>query len=153
MLLGKRSRPSMRRTTSMTEFELGLEFPPSALEAAVATVTGGQQKQQQRLVAGGGDCPSAVVPQRPPRRSSADFLTMEGAAHFLRSCTLCKRRIGPGRDIYMYKGDTAYCSLECRQQQMNMDERKEKCSLTSMKKKTPNSGSGQTGNGETAVAA
>ncbi|XP_031474405.1 FCS-Like Zinc finger 6-like [Nymphaea colorata] len=150
MLLGKRSRPSMRRTTSLTEFELNLEFPPSALEAAA---TAAQQQFQQKAGAAGAGLPSAGVPQRSPRRSSADFLAMEGAAHFLRCCTLCKRRIGPGRDIYMYKGDTAYCSLECRQQQMNIDERKEKCSMTSMKKKAPPSGCEPSGNGETAVAA
>jgi len=31
------------------------------------------------------------------------------------------------------RGDSAFCSLECRQQQMSLDERKEKCSLASKK--------------------
>ncbi|GMI86609.1 hypothetical protein HRI_002330200 [Hibiscus trionum] len=48
------------------------------------------------------------------------------AAPFLRSCWLCNRRLAPGHDIYMYRGDRAFCSLECREKQMKKDERKEK---------------------------
>jgi hypothetical protein len=33
------------------------------------------------------------------------------------------------------RGDSAFCSLECRQQQMNQDERKDKCCVVSSKKK------------------
>lgn len=47
-------------------------------------------------------------------------------AHFLDACHLCNRRMNDGRDIYMYRGDTALCSVECRQQQITMDKRKEK---------------------------
>lgn len=46
--------------------------------------------------------------------------------HFLRTCGLCNCRLAPGRDIYMYRGDTAFCSLECREQQIKQDKRKEK---------------------------
>ncbi|WJX33762.1 hypothetical protein P8452_21939 [Trifolium repens] len=46
--------------------------------------------------------------------------------HFLRTCGLCNCRLAPGRDIYMYRGDTAFCSLECREEQMKQDRRKEK---------------------------
>jgi len=60
-----------------------------------------------------------------PRNSSASDLVE--TAHFLRTCGLCKRRLASGRDLYMYKGDTAFCSLECREQQMKQDERVEKC--------------------------
>ncbi|KAK6120022.1 hypothetical protein DH2020_046262 [Rehmannia glutinosa] len=47
-------------------------------------------------------------------------------ADFLRCCGLCNRRLAPGRDIYMYRGDTAFCSLECREQKMKQDEIKER---------------------------
>ncbi|OAY72391.1 hypothetical protein ACMD2_03913 [Ananas comosus] len=87
------------------------------------------------------------------RRSSADFAAVE-TAPFLRACGLCRRRLAPGRDIFMYRGDIAFCSLECRQQQINQDERKEKCSLTSMKEAPPSTnGSEQSSNGETVAAA
>jgi len=50
-------------------------------------------------------------------------------AHFLDACHLCNRRLSDGRDIYMYRGDTAFCSEECRQQQIAMDEHKEKIAI------------------------
>ncbi|WVZ93050.1 hypothetical protein U9M48_039066 [Paspalum notatum var. saurae] len=62
------------------------------------------------------------------RRYSADFSAAESAA-FLRACGLCNRRLGPGRDTFMYRGDTAFCSLECRQQHITIEEWKEKCAL------------------------
>lgn len=39
------------------------------------------------------------------------------------------------------RGDIAFCSLECRQQQMNLDEQREKCSVTSTKE-MPSAASG-----------
>ncbi|KAK4769128.1 hypothetical protein SAY86_027278 [Trapa natans] len=60
--------------------------------------------------------------------------------HFLESCFLCKKPLGNNRDIFMYRGDTAFCSEECRQEQIVMDEAKEKkislsSSLKAMRKK------------------
>uniref|UniRef100_A0ACD6AGN3 Uncharacterized protein n=1 Tax=Avena sativa TaxID=4498 RepID=A0ACD6AGN3_AVESA len=42
--------------------------------------------------------------------------------HFLDACFLCKRTISSDSDIFMYKGDAAFCGEECRQEQMSMDE-------------------------------
>ncbi|KAB1215733.1 hypothetical protein CJ030_MR4G020437 [Morella rubra] len=47
-------------------------------------------------------------------------------AHFLEACFLCKKPLGNNKDIFMYRGDTPFCSEECRQEQMEMDEAKEK---------------------------
>jgi len=41
--------------------------------------------------------------------------------HFLDACFLCKRDITFDRHIFMYKGDAAFCSDGCRQDQMDMD--------------------------------
>ncbi|XAR48581.1 hypothetical protein NMG60_11031453 [Bertholletia excelsa] len=126
MLLGKRSRPPMRRTTSMTEFTLDLSIP----EAAPAP----QQPTDPFATAGFSDqspFANATAAPRNHRRRSADFVE---TAQFLRACSLCKRRLVPGRDIYMYRGDSAFCSLECRQQQIKQDERKERCSSVASKK-------------------
>ncbi|XP_059316048.1 FCS-Like Zinc finger 15-like [Lycium ferocissimum] len=41
---------------------------------------------------------------------------------FLDSCFLCKQKLLPGQDIFMYKGDRAFCSKECRCRQIFMDE-------------------------------
>ncbi|XP_052190917.1 FCS-Like Zinc finger 15 [Diospyros lotus] len=43
-------------------------------------------------------------------------------AGFLDHCILCRRKLLPGNDIYMYKGDRAFCSVECRCTQILMDE-------------------------------
>eukprot|EP01018_Ginkgo_biloba_P027850 Gb_29565 [translate_table: standard] len=55
------------------------------------------------------------------------------AIDFLDACYLCKRRLDPGRDIYMYRGDKAFCSVDCRWQQILMDERSEKCASAALK--------------------
>eukprot|EP01018_Ginkgo_biloba_P022017 Gb_28258 [translate_table: standard] len=49
-------------------------------------------------------------------------------ADFLSACYLCKRQLSHGKDIYMYRGDKAFCSVECRYQQILMDECMEKSS-------------------------
>ncbi|KAJ0979780.1 hypothetical protein J5N97_015254 [Dioscorea zingiberensis] len=41
---------------------------------------------------------------------------------FLQSCFLCHRRLSHSKDIYMYRGDRAFCSEECRCMQIRMDE-------------------------------
>ncbi|KAK9096749.1 hypothetical protein Sjap_022246 [Stephania japonica] len=148
MLLGKRPRPPIKRTTSITEFIVDpLIYNPNNIDApeydflrqntladdgdkeghdANGTTTIFQSHHHQGLLDG---YPLSASPRSiTARRHSADFLE---TTHFLRVCGLCKRRLAPTRDIYMYKGDAAFCSLDCRQQQMNLDELKEKCSLTS----------------------
>ncbi|XP_052210931.1 FCS-Like Zinc finger 2-like [Diospyros lotus] len=53
-------------------------------------------------------------------------------SHFLDSCFLCKKPLSHNKDIFMYRGDTPFCSEECRQEQIEMDEAKErKWSLSS----------------------
>lgn len=46
---------------------------------------------------------------------------------FLNSCNLCHKKL-QGKDIYMYRGEKAFCSSECRYSHMMMDEHKDKCS-------------------------
>uniref|UniRef100_A0A1S3XY54 FLZ-type domain-containing protein n=1 Tax=Nicotiana tabacum TaxID=4097 RepID=A0A1S3XY54_TOBAC len=53
-----------------------------------------------------------------PRYPDSDFLS---------SCHLCNKKLH-GKDIYMYRGEKAFCSTECRYSQIVMDEHKEKCS-------------------------
>ncbi|KAL5212793.1 hypothetical protein ABZP36_023640 [Zizania latifolia] len=45
----------------------------------------------------------------------------DGDYHYLDSCFLCKRDITFNRHIFMYRGDAAFCSDDCRQDQMDMD--------------------------------
>ncbi|KAJ8633794.1 hypothetical protein MRB53_027130 [Persea americana] len=46
--------------------------------------------------------------------------------HFLDACYLCRKPLGPNTDIFMYRGDTPFCSEGCRQEQMDIDEAMEK---------------------------
>lgn len=50
----------------------------------------------------------------------------ERASYFLDSCSLCKTPLHLGDEIYMYRGDVPFCSEECRQRQIDLDEEKEK---------------------------
>ncbi|GAA0142358.1 hypothetical protein LIER_03275 [Lithospermum erythrorhizon] len=59
----------------------------------------------------------------------------QAPTHFLDSCFLCKKTLGD-RDIFMYRGDIPFCSEECRQEQIEMDEAMEKsCNSTKALKK------------------
>ncbi|CAL0304721.1 unnamed protein product [Lupinus luteus] len=116
MLLGKRSRPSsiMRRTTSMSE---GISNNLDSNHEEVVVVT-----------------PDSNTIDPPPQDGSFVGMVMSPTTskathvmqtpHFLRTCCLCKTHLTPGRDIYMYRGDTAFCSLECREHQIRQDHRK-----------------------------
>ncbi|KAJ8748819.1 hypothetical protein K2173_011377 [Erythroxylum novogranatense] len=46
--------------------------------------------------------------------------------HFLEACFLCRKPLGCNSDIFMYRGDTPFCSKECRQEQIELDESNEK---------------------------
>ncbi|KAF8103551.1 hypothetical protein N665_0188s0482 [Sinapis alba] len=131
MLLGKRQRPPINRTTSLSEIKFDLNLPsesevPSTQQMSPSqNIVVGPSGSNGQLVAAAVDQRflSMVSPRGNLRRHSGEF---SDAGHFLRSCSLCERLLVPGRDIYMYRGDTAFCSSECRQQQMTQDEGKEK---------------------------
>ncbi|KAJ8478322.1 hypothetical protein OPV22_022049 [Ensete ventricosum] len=155
MLLRKRPRPPMRRTTSMTEFAAEVEGPLTADQVGAESQSRHphllQKQRNQRRAAEAALWRSGGGGGR--RKNFGDFAMVE-AAPFLMACGLCKRRLGPGRDTFMYRGDIAFCSLECRQQHMNQAEPKEKCSLTSMKDTPPaTNGSESSDGGETVAAA
>ncbi|KAK4859489.1 hypothetical protein QYF36_006270 [Acer negundo] len=159
MLLGKRPRLPMKRTTSMNEitFDLGETTPASQpSDHNINNPFNATNRQKQGGSGGGGDGGlegldqrflSTVSPRSNHRRHSVDF---QDTTHFLRACCLCKRKLVPGRDIYMYRGDSAFCSSECRQQQMNQDERKEKYSVVASNKKAASPAAAK---GETVAAA
>ncbi|XP_027368691.1 FCS-Like Zinc finger 15 [Abrus precatorius] len=56
---------------------------------------------------------------------------------FLDQCFLCGKRLLPGKDIYMYKGDRAFCSVDCRCKQIFTDEeeaiQKDECCVVAMR--------------------
>ncbi|XP_073274163.1 FCS-Like Zinc finger 3-like [Primulina huaijiensis] len=46
--------------------------------------------------------------------------------HFLDSCSLCNRQLSHNTDIFMYRGNMPFCSQECRQEQIEMEEANER---------------------------
>uniref|UniRef100_A0A0E0EY31 FLZ-type domain-containing protein n=1 Tax=Oryza meridionalis TaxID=40149 RepID=A0A0E0EY31_9ORYZ len=46
----------------------------------------------------------------------------KGDGDFLRYCHGCSKDLGPGKDIFMYRGEKAFCSHECRYHEMLFDE-------------------------------
>lgn len=166
MLLGKRPRPTMRRTTSMSLLgsDSSLELNPKEKQRAsqdCPSIKGmilGETAQVQAVALGVPIQKGIWWPlngfgfPRPNRRKNSE------PAHFLHACFLCKRRLVPGRDIYMYRGDSAFCSIECRHQQIVLDEHKEKRSVIVMKKESVSSNqhqnsANQGSHSETAAAA
>ncbi|BAF20492.1 FCS-Like Zinc finger 1 [Oryza sativa Japonica Group] len=81
-------------------------------------------------IAGGGSPPAMEEEERYVEVASRFYRVKPGAGgggggrrlHFLESCFLCKSSIAGDRDIFMYRGDAAFCSDDCRQEQMDMDE-------------------------------
>ncbi|RVW95246.1 hypothetical protein CK203_034111 [Vitis vinifera] len=62
--------------------------------------------------------------------------------HFLEACFLCQKPLGNNADIFMYRGNTPFCSKECRQEQMEFDEAKEKSwNMRSLRKSDSNKSS------------
>lgn len=71
-------------------------------------------------------CTNGFATPMSERRSSSD---RPGYAvdDFLSFCYGCKKKFGSGEDIYMYRGDKAFCSHECRHHEMLLDEGRDKC--------------------------
>ncbi|CAL9110569.1 unnamed protein product [Musa textilis] len=119
----KRPRAPIRRTTSMKEFSA------EDLAAAVERGEGIRRRhndflqRERRVEAAALD----ATPRSIHRRSFSDV------TKFLMTCGLCNRRLGPGFDTFIYRGEISFCSFECRQYKMNQDELKDKGTLESKK--------------------
>ncbi|KAL7172407.1 hypothetical protein ACSBR2_031992 [Camellia fascicularis] len=50
--------------------------------------------------------------------SSPEKLNSPPPEHFLSLCYTCKKSLEQGKDIYIYRGEKAFCSSECRCQEM-----------------------------------
>ncbi|KAG5243551.1 hypothetical protein OIU76_009537 [Salix suchowensis] len=57
---------------------------------------------------------------------AVEDVSLYPTSDFLSSCHLCRKKLH-GRDIYMYRGEKAFCSVECRSSQIMTDERREQC--------------------------
>ncbi|TKY72895.1 hypothetical protein E2542_SST01640 [Spatholobus suberectus] len=69
-----------------------------------------------------------VIRRIPPTQTLVEDEPSYPTSYFLSSCHLCRKNLH-GKDIYMYRGEKAFCSAECRSRQIMIDERKERCRL------------------------
>uniref|UniRef100_A0A1J3DLM4 FLZ-type domain-containing protein n=1 Tax=Noccaea caerulescens TaxID=107243 RepID=A0A1J3DLM4_NOCCA len=51
---------------------------------------------------------------------------------FLKTCHLCLKHLRKDKDVYMYRGDLGFCSRECRESQILIDDKKELEASTKM---------------------
>ncbi|CAL9156084.1 FCS-Like Zinc finger 5-like [Musa acuminata AAA Group] len=147
ILLGKRTRQPMRRTTSMTEFSL--EDVAAAAEGREGIRRHHKCQHRERRRGPEDEGPPRIV----QRWSFGDLGTMETTTKFLMACGFCNRCLGPGFDTFIYRGEIAFCSLECRQNKINQDEIRDK-HLRSKKTNAASTAVSETsGDGQRAVAA
>ncbi|CAN4089191.1 unnamed protein product [Withania somnifera] len=59
-----------------------------------------------------------------------ESISTEHNCCFLKHCFLCNKTLRLDKEVYMYKGDLGFCSLECRNRQIYLDEIKELESCT-----------------------
>jgi hypothetical protein len=45
----------------------------------------------------------------------------EAGMHALDACALCAKPLARDSDVFMYRGDTPFCSEDCRHEQMRLD--------------------------------
>uniref|UniRef100_A0A0E0CMR3 FLZ-type domain-containing protein n=1 Tax=Oryza meridionalis TaxID=40149 RepID=A0A0E0CMR3_9ORYZ len=64
----------------------------------------------------------ATLHSHPKTMSSSSSPARATMSSFLQRCFLCRKELADGKDIYMYRGDRAFCSVDCRCKQIFMDE-------------------------------
>lgn len=84
---------------------------------------------EPRTVGGGGDEAAAMESKEGAAgccyfvvKSAAEAAA--GADDFLSSCFACKKKL-EGNDIYIYRGEKAFCSANCRDQEIQLEEEAE----------------------------
>ncbi|KAI3968898.1 hypothetical protein MKW92_034600 [Papaver armeniacum] len=54
-----------------------------------------------------------------PKMSS---IFSQESSNFLKACGLCRKKLSPEKNIYMYRGDQAFCSDDCRCRKILIEE-------------------------------
>ncbi|XP_020522892.1 uncharacterized protein LOC18434212 isoform X1 [Amborella trichopoda] len=75
------------------------------------------------------ECDTVELPDGKPEIWEAKLSTISSSYpsnEILSFCYACKKKLGNGKDIYIYRGEKAFCSCQCRNEQIMVDERMEK---------------------------
>ncbi|KAF3436268.1 hypothetical protein FNV43_RR23360 [Rhamnella rubrinervis] len=87
---------------------------PSAVEAAAETV-----RQQSR--------PTNLFVSSPEIEKAGREMQID---NFMDKCHYCNKKIGENQEVFMYRSFGAFCSSECRDKAIEMDEAAEKSTRT-----------------------
>ncbi|XLT51430.1 hypothetical protein S245_044509 [Arachis hypogaea] len=65
---------------------------------------------------------NCIIQSTPSVSPKLDASTWYPSHSFLTVCFICNKNLGHGKDIYMYRGERAFCNNECCYQGMLMEE-------------------------------
>ncbi|KAI3968899.1 hypothetical protein MKW92_034601 [Papaver armeniacum] len=54
--------------------------------------------------------------------SNGIFSSSSSETNFLKACGLCRKKLSPQKNIYVYKGDQSFCSDDCRCRKILIEE-------------------------------
>ncbi|KAI3833547.1 hypothetical protein MKW98_024546 [Papaver atlanticum] len=55
-------------------------------------------------------------------KMSNGIFTSVSESNFMKACGLCRKKLSPLKNIYMYKGDQSFCSDDCRCRKILIEE-------------------------------
>ncbi|KAI3847904.1 hypothetical protein MKX03_026143 [Papaver bracteatum] len=56
------------------------------------------------------------------KTSSNGIFSSVSESNFMKACSLCRKKLSPQKNIYMYKGDQSFCSDDCRCRKILIEE-------------------------------
>ncbi|KAI3968900.1 hypothetical protein MKW92_034602 [Papaver armeniacum] len=56
------------------------------------------------------------------KTSSNGIFSSVSESNFMKACGLCRKKLSPLKNIYMYKGDQSFCSDDCRCRKILIEE-------------------------------
>ncbi|XP_040999047.1 FCS-Like Zinc finger 17-like [Juglans microcarpa x Juglans regia] len=70
---------------------------------------------------------SHAISKSQPTSEARDHVQTKSLEYsrFLKTCRLCSKKLSPRKDVYMYRGDQGFCSVECRDSEVVLDEMRE----------------------------
>ncbi|XP_051128091.1 FCS-Like Zinc finger 15-like [Andrographis paniculata] len=119
MVSSTKSFPTVSSSTSAAGAAVRKEHEMVGLSVILETCNDQTDKRSPQIIRKG----SMIKPPSPiPPSSIFSGFSRSRTPLNLSTCFLCKQKLLPEKDIYMYKGDKAFCSEDCRCRQIFMDE-------------------------------
>ncbi|KAL0911029.1 hypothetical protein M5K25_019132 [Dendrobium thyrsiflorum] len=126
---GGRRSPLASTIPSMDSSPHGLHLSPSEIELSedyTCVISHGPQQKTTHIFDNFiiESCSNRLSSLR-EMKLSADQLGDSTSDYFLTFCHTCQNKIAQGNEIFIYRGDKAFCSQECRNREIICQERRE----------------------------